>query len=247
MITAGHIDNDIGHVSLGNVPRNLSNSQVSSYKASIVEPVYRHTSDASVFMANRQTAPAAPAAATWTTAKLIDLANIEDLENRFELTLQPSVVLPAGTDVIISGLYGPNQPSGGVSFTSLDGVFSNVSWDGLASVTLTPALDIPSTSTTFVTFDIYNGPDQPAVTPSLEASGMTTKVLDPILEIIDAADISNLITSGHVIADDGFGNPLTETDLLALDSPTDYQMYWAGDVYRLYVWNGSVWLHYDFS
>tara|TARA_R100000808_G_C2070387_1_gene98150 strand:+ start:300 stop:635 length:336 start_codon:yes stop_codon:yes gene_type:complete len=62
MITAGHIDNDIGHVSLGNVPRNLSNSQVSSYKASIVEPVYRHTSDASVFMANRQTAPAAPAA-----------------------------------------------------------------------------------------------------------------------------------------------------------------------------------------
>ena len=59
--TIGHIRTDIGNMSLANRPEPFGIGGVSPIDSLVVEPRYRFTDDATIYMANRQSGPTPPA------------------------------------------------------------------------------------------------------------------------------------------------------------------------------------------
>lgn len=184
----------------------------------------------------------------WTKATLINLSGVIDLLNRLELTVQPSETVLAGTDLLITGLTGLSEPAGSLStFHSSDGTFTSVEWDGVSQITLTPVIDIPAGHLTTVSFDMFNGSaPQSAITPSLSVTDLATTTFPPMLQLVAPDDVSNLVESGFVITEDDLGNPLTLAALVEL-TPVLHQLYWVSETSALYMWDGAVWLEFNFN
>lgn len=196
------------------------------------------------------------APAAWTSHAFSSAVDTPGLLNAFTIKLQPSLDIPAGDIIKITGITGMNQAGGNLTFTDSLGRFTSasaVSWDSATStVTLTPDLDVPAASVTTVSFEITNGTViQTAITPTLSAIGMESVTLDPAGAIVSPltsspSGLANAISQGLVTV-------ITNTALLALTPPAQVagqvQMYYtqADMRFHFYDHSANVWRYFQYQ